>query len=136
MKEHFTSFFSDIALQPMSTSEKVLKFTSSVRGIHYYQRIWSPKDTVAKGYGRQRIRSPKDTVAKGYGRQRIRSPKDMVAKAYGRQSIWSPKAGEKLNCYHERAITHSMFLRSRPSPKMDLLSDIYRERYLELPSLY
>ena len=49
MKENFTSFFSDIALQNsflliMSTSEKVLKFTASVRGFHYYQRIWSPME--------------------------------------------------------------------------------------------
>ena len=49
MKENFTSFFSDIALQNsflliMSTSEKVLKFTTSVRGFHYYQRIGSPKE--------------------------------------------------------------------------------------------
>ena len=48
MKENFTSFFSDIALQNsflliMSTSGKVLKYTAPVRGFHYYQRIWSPK---------------------------------------------------------------------------------------------
>ena len=71
----------------MSTTDKILNFTAAVRGFHYYQKTWSPKE------------------------------------------------GEILNFYHER-INALDILRLRPSPKMDLLFDIYLEKYLELPSLY
>ena len=57
-----------------------------------------------------------------------------------RASITIRKCGhqrkDKLSTAIANLIMHSMFLRLRPSPKMDLLLHIYLEKYLELPSLY
>ena len=49
---------------------------------------------------------------------------------YGHQKI------EEFSIAITNVIMDSMFLRLRPSPKMDLLLDIYLEKYLELQSLY
>ena len=150
MKENFTSFFSEIALQNsflliMSTSEKVLKFTASVRGFHYYQRIWSPKKVLkltasVRGFHYyQRIWSPKKVLkltasVRGFHYyQRIWSPKKVLkltASVRGfhyYQRIWSPKKGEKLNCYHERNNAFDIFAIKTESENGSTVGHLPRE---------
>ena len=51
------------------------------------------------------------------------------------QKIWSSNEREILNCYHERDNAFDVFA-TKTKSKMDLLLDIYPDKYLELPNFY